>query len=186
MKETNTLEERRILLEMELSYLGNSEFENAVKLYMTEHLGDSFLLCPASINYHRQYPGGLFDHCIEVYNIYKGFFNSLKLNIPKHIQHKREMLCVSLLHDVQKIFKYIPDQAPQYIPKIPFCHSVFPIYDFKARTGVDIPDHLANIILSHMGPWTDADRYPQTLFEVLFHAADNASARLNTLKEKRK
>ena len=91
-----------------------------VDFYRAEALMDladntDFLVAPASTRYHGNYPGGLFDHSLEVAKLLVSW-TDLGL-IPW--KRKRSPVLVGLLHDLTKVGKYTPDpnsEGPDGVP----------------------------------------------------------------------
>ena len=59
---------------------------------------------PASTKYHGAYPGGLVEHCLDVF---KRMFTLMKFDYNDDIPYEKESIAiVSLLHDIDKVNKY--------------------------------------------------------------------------------
>ena len=158
-----------------LKYLKKDEFGQAVREYFNKEFSYAFIRAPASIHHHRNYEGGLLEHCIDVYSRYRCLLGVS--NIPTF---ESDCMATALLHDVSKVFMYMQEYAPK--PTISATyenHSSFPAIDFCAKTGVALPDDINSIILSHMGPWAEDKHHPTKPLEILFYTADHMSAVMN-------
>lgn len=79
---------------------------------MIEEYNDQFFLCPCSsnINYHRAYPGGLLDHCLQIYENLK----VLNTYFLKNMYSEQTIAMVALFHDLGKCGEL---GKPVYIPE---------------------------------------------------------------------
>lgn len=68
-------------------------------------VGSSLPIDPASVKYHGNYPGGLVDHSINVYNEFLELADLYALDISEE-----SAAIITLLHDVCKIGKYVIEQ----------------------------------------------------------------------------
>jgi len=162
-----------------LSCVENTPFGIATKNYfLKDSFADAFCKAPASTRYHRTYEGGLLDHCLEVLEFYEYILDCISIDYDHS-----ENICTALLHDVSKVYMYVPSLAPPpYVIPTYDTHSIFPMIDFEARTGKNIPKHIADIIRRHMGPWSEEQVFPETLQQIAFYSADHLSATLNKPK----
>lgn len=102
-KGMSVADRKRMLLQLCESWLGEypgDEFycENFAWLAETD-----FFAAPASTKYHAAYPGGLFDHCM---NVAVELLYLTKKQVTSPWKRKESPLIVGILHDVTKIGKY--------------------------------------------------------------------------------
>lgn len=68
--------------------------------------GTDFYTAPASTKYHGSYPGGLFDHCMNVSRVLQYLTN---MGVCNKWDDKRSPVIVGMLHDFTKVGQYKRD-----------------------------------------------------------------------------
>lgn len=85
----------------EFIYLLRSTKRQGIEKLIEYLEGTDFYRAPASAKYHSNYPGGLVEHCLNVYKILKEKVKFYNLNVPED-----SIIISSLLHDLCKINNY--------------------------------------------------------------------------------
>ena len=140
-----------------------------------------FFTAPASTKYHLNQQGGLAQHSLNVYKIFKEFIQLFKLNVPDPT-----IITCGLLHDTHKIGVYTKSKETNFsfVENIPLGDgekSVILLLQFISLTDEEI---LA--IRWHNGLYdvgygsrlhyeTSIKKYPLTL---LLHCADMCASRI--------
>ena len=89
-----------------LELVGGIEREGFSKDDLVELLTNSdFFIAPASTKYHGAYPGGLCEHCLDVYKELK----MLSSKFPQYFYEEDTLRIVSLFHDISKTGLYKKD-----------------------------------------------------------------------------
>jgi len=89
-----------------LELVNEIERDGFAKESMMEMLERSdFFTAPASTKYHGCYPGGLCEHCLDVYKNLK----KLLKDFPQYYYDENTIKLVSLFHDIAKIGLYKTD-----------------------------------------------------------------------------
>lgn len=143
------------------------EFREAAGHVFSENMieemrGRGFFLCPASLNHHGNYIGGLYDHSMQVFRNLEYFTKQLDLTW----QRRESPLLISIFHDWVKLQEYIPIGAGEEIQYIYNSHKLL-----IGHGGVSIimaqqflQDHISAPQLTqeeiaciryHMGAFTD-------------------------------
>lgn len=152
-----------------------------------------FFRAPASTQYHANYPGGLSDHSLNVYE--------RLLQLPGVEAYSPETIAVvALLHDICKVGIYEPwyrnvknettgrweqKQCYRVNDPMPYGHGEKSVYIIQRFMSLSTEEAMA--IRWHMGPWTDGvdaralneayKRYPLAM--LLHHADDWASKQMD-------
>jgi 23S rRNA maturation-related 3'-5' exoribonuclease YhaM len=132
---------------------------------------------PASTKYHGNYPGGLAEHSLNVFNYFTHLNNLLSLETPKD-----SIILAALLHDICKVGAYIGDSVQyQYNKAQPAGHAELSIT--RANQYIHLSELETSLIRHHMGPYAHSadelkaawDRHPAAKF---LYFADEISAQL--------
>lgn len=124
-------------------------------------IAEGFFTAPASSRFHGCYVGGLADHSLRVYELLKGFTQTLKLDQDTSAGKKPlkitddTVIVAGLLHDCCKIGAYIPTpdgkNAYKWNKSQPKGHARLSIERIKKYIVLEPLEEM--IILSHMGLW---------------------------------
>jgi hypothetical protein len=113
-----------------------------------------FFQAPASTKYHGAYPGGLCEHCLNVYELFNEECEFHNLGVP----HKTRKLC-ALLHDICKVNLYVVG------PRGGYTHRDDNPLGHGEKSLSILQDHMKlspqekHLIRWHMGPFTGGERY---------------------------
>lgn len=173
------IKERREFLE---SLVRTGRLSKEVKDCFIDNGG---LTCPASLNYHGNYQGGLFDHCVAMFDMLEQFCLST-------VQFERTQSTgnIAFGHDICKLDNYVEQYS---------WDEGEPCYKYNDETSLHghgsksliillqhakLTDEEVNCILFHMGAyekdlWKQFDKaikkYPTVLFT---HTADMYASKI--------
>ena len=107
-----------------------------------------FFSAPASTIYHGNYKGGLAEHSLNIYTLFKEHRERFNLKVSDDT-----MVICSILHDVCKIGKYIiEDGVSRFNPY--FIHKGHSKLSLKRiQQFIELTKEEKEIILYHMGPY---------------------------------
>lgn len=147
-----------------------------------------FFKAPASSNHHGDYPGGLLEHSLNVYDEFK----RLCAAYPEFPVSEETAVIITLFHDLCKVNFYVTEKRNRknaaddweqydfYTIKEKFCYgghgskSVFLLQNFIQLTPEE-----AVAINCHMGAWDGnndvGNAYEQFPIAFLLHVADEAA-----------
>lgn len=152
---------------------------------------NNFYTSPAAKSYHENYPGGLYDHCKEVFSQLFEYRTKMNKNWSD-----LELILIAFGHDLCKLGLYIMNYNNGTIT-----YSLNPIIDI-AKHGTRslevlselvpelLNERIANSIVCHMGLWTadvpnisDYMRDAQSKDDLVFftHSADMVASRLGKI-----
>lgn len=147
---------------------------------------DLFKNCPAAVDMHHNYKGGLLIHTNEVFNNCKAL---LEANECEDKVNKDVLFASAWLHDLGKTVTYYIDDIG-VAKKIPqeetITHTVFScslIWGFYKQSkfeDVEFVYQIMHCVASHHGrkDW-DAVLAPATIEAQILHAADNISSKIS-------
>lgn len=138
-----------------------------------------FCEAPASIKYHGNYAGGLFDHSVKVAEYLKELTDKLSLSW----EFPESPTLIGLLHDLCKIdqYKYDRDKSCYVYNNEPIVkgHGIKSVVYIQNYCGMALSDEELACITYHMGAFTDKEewgdytaavhKYPNVLWT---HTAD--------------
>ena len=156
-----------------------------------------FYTAPASTRFHGNYPGGLLEHSLNVYDELVRLLEAY----PEVVVPQESVVVASLFHDLCKINFYAPEKRNRknefgkwesydaYTVKENFCYgghgskSVFLVQYFMRLTPEE-----AVAIHCHMGAFSENPQdvyraYEQCPFAFLLHMADSAATIIKETKE---
>ena len=95
------------------------EFREAAGHVFSENMieemrGRGFFLCPASLNHHGNYIGGLYDHSMQVFHTLEHLTKQLDLTW----QRQESPLLIAIFHDWVKLQNYIQTETGEEIQYI--------------------------------------------------------------------
>lgn len=165
-----------------LSAISDEQLKDAISRYLEFHKY-RVLNFPASIVYHHNWRGGLFDHTIEVCKIAWRIASMPMLEDKVSLE---TITAVCILHDLGKIFRYKEVQVHlKHSPtgfkyqRTDIDHAEAVVLDFMQQTGFILPMDICLCILSHDGGYTKSSVHPNTLEASIIASADMISSRIN-------
>lgn len=147
---------------------------------------DLFRECPAAVDRHHNYKGGLLVHTNEVFNNCKALLDA---NEYTESVDKDVLFASAWLHDIGKTVTYFIDDLG-VAKKIPqeetVTHTVFSnslIWGYYKKSNFENKEFIYQVmhcVASHHGrkDW-DAVLEPKTIEAQILHAADNISSKLS-------
>lgn len=129
--------------------------------FMAEQLDDlGYFDAPASTKYHGAYPGGLFDHSLNVYNALK------ELTKTQNLTWKNDdsIFLISFLHDLCKADAYIAnaDGTYSYNKDTLFQgHAEKSLLMIQCYLMAAISEEEVLCIKHHMGAFTDKEHWSE-------------------------
>ena len=124
----------------------NTKREGIDKLiiYMEEN---GFFTSPGSTRFHGNYEGGLLDHCINLYNLFKTLCIRHNLTVGKDL-----MLICAFGHDLCKVGAYnVNGSSISWNNAHPKGHAILSIE--RLEKFIKLTDEEKEIITYHMGPY---------------------------------
>ena len=149
-------------IEMYQKYIKRPGSEKLLEFLLSSH--SDFFQAPASTRYHGNYPGGLVEHSLNVYECLKDYLNRPRVKNTYGLNYSEESVAiVALLHDVCKIncykkgFRNVKDengkwqQVPSYDyeDSIPYGHGEKSVYIITGYMRLSREEAFA--IRYHMG-----------------------------------
>ncbi|MBS5116229.1 MAG: hydrolase [Erysipelotrichaceae bacterium] len=149
-------------IEIYQKYIKRPGSEKLLEFLLSSH--SDFFQAPASTRYHGNYPGGLVEHSLNVYECLKDYLNRPRVKNTYGLNYSEESIAiVALLHDVCKIncykkgFRNVKDengkwqQVPSYDyeDSIPYGHGEKSVYIITGYMRLSREEAFA--IRYHMG-----------------------------------
>ncbi len=149
-------------IEIYQKYIKRPGSEKLLEFLLSSH--SDFFQAPASTRYHGNYPGGLVEHSLNVYECLKDYLNRPRVKNTYGLNYSEESVAiVALLHDVCKIncykkgFRNVKDengkwqQVPSYDyeDSIPYGHGEKSVYIITGYMRLSREEAFA--IRYHMG-----------------------------------
>lgn len=149
-------------IEIYQKYIKRPGSERLLEFLLSSH--SDFFQAPASMRYHGNYPGGLVEHSLNVYECLKDYLNQPRVKNTYGLNYSEESIAiVALLHDVCKIncykkgFRNVKDengkwqQVPSYDyeDSIPYGHGEKSVYIITGYMRLSREEAFA--IRYHMG-----------------------------------
>ena len=149
-------------IEIYQKYIKRPGSEKLLEFLLSSH--SDFFQAPASTRYHGNYPGGLVEHSLNVYECLKDYLNRSRVKNTYGLNYSEESVAiVALLHDVCKIncykkgFRNVKDengkwqQVPSYDyeDSIPYGHGEKSVYIITGYMRLSREEAFA--IRYHMG-----------------------------------
>ncbi|MEM5798322.1 MAG: HDIG domain-containing protein [Candidatus Aenigmatarchaeota archaeon] len=131
--------------------------------------------CPASLNWHHVYEGGLVRHTYAVTKMCIAIAQNFK-DIYGYEMDMDSLIAASLVHDIGKLWSMRKDKT-WVANEISLDHTVLGTAELYAR---GFPEKVIHIVASHFGE--QGPTPPQTPEAILFHHIDLLNATLNTTK----
>lgn len=132
--------------------------------------------CPASLNWHHIYEGGLIKHtyavtklCMEFARIFREVYD-VKLD-------EDALIAAALVHDIGKLWS-MKKNGTWSATQLTLDHTILGTSELYAR---GFPEKVLHIVASHFGE--QGPTPPQTPEAILFHYIDLLDATLNGSKE---
>lgn len=139
-------------------------------------LEERFREMPASVKFHHNYRGGLYDHTKEVLEIalrlYDAFRDSIDIN-------RDDVILVAFSHDLDKIDKYVKNKKRFGYNKHEFVwneartdtNDTAEVVNTLGKYGIHLDDKQLNAFTFTHGGWS-VDRGRMGLLATLIHCAD--------------
>lgn len=149
-------------IEIYQKYIKRPGSEKLLEFLLSSH--SDFFQAPASTRYHGNYPGGLVEHSLNVYECLKDYLSRSRVKNTYGLNYSEESIAiVALLHDVCKIncykkgFRNVKDehgkwqQVPSYDYEdlIPYGHGEKSVYIITGYMRLSREEAFA--IRYHMG-----------------------------------
>lgn len=117
-----------------------------------------YFIYPASLKYHGNYPGGLFDHSTKVAEV----LHQLTVDNGLKWEYVDSPLIIGLFHDICKLDDYVldPNDPTKFIwneNSLKISHGSKSIAMLK--TFIDLTEEEMDCIKYHMGAYTEKDKW---------------------------
>jgi hypothetical protein len=169
-------------------YLNDSIRDKVLKMY--EDYAEDIAFYPASIKYHHNSQGGLYQHILEVIEYSFRIYNSFESEFKKKLVTKSDVVFLAFIHDLEKTNKYVKNDdynSENFKPNV---------YEFKynynkidmndtaqvvricAKYGIILSDKQLNALTFTHGGWR-VDKGKMLSLATLIHMADMFSITFN-------
>jgi len=164
--------------------------KNVLKLYaaVEEKLRNN----PASIKYHHNYKGGLYVHTLEVMEFALDMFDLYKERFL-HDFNRDDVICISFIHDLEKITKYKRNISPNvghnkyeteflYNDNKVDMNDSAEVVNLISKYGIFLTDIQLNSLVFHHGGFS-IDKGKMTSLACLIHTADLFSTTIGAIRK---
>ncbi len=144
---------------------------------------------PASVKFHHNYQGGLYDHTKEVIQIALQLYDTLE-SFKVNGVNRDDVILVSFSHDLDKIDKYIKNKKRFGYNRHEFVwndgridtNDTAAVVNILGQHGINLDDTQLNALSFSHGGWS-VDRGKMSALATLLHCGDILSL---ALEEKKK
>lgn len=153
-------------------------------------LENRFREMPASVKFHHNYRGGLYDHTKEVIQIALQLYDAFKNNFVANGVSQDDVILISFSHDLDKINKYIKNKKRFGYNYHEFVwndsridtNDTAEVVNILGQYGINLDGNQLNALSFSHGGWS-VDRGKMGTLATLIHCADILSL---ALEEKKK
>jgi len=169
-------------------YLHENLKEKVLKLY--ESVNDDLNFWPASIKYHHNFIGGLYQHTLEVIEYALRMYDAFEEEFKKKLVLKSDVVLLAFVHDLEKIGKYVENKdynSEEFKPNVyefKYNYSKIDMNDCAqvvricAKYGIILNDRQLNAITFAHGGWS-LDKGDMLSLAAIIHMADLFSITIN-------
>lgn len=169
-------------------YLNENIKEKVLKLY--EDCAEDLAYFPASVKYHHNTQGGLYQHTLEVIEFALRLYNTFENEFKKKLIVKSDVVFLAFIHDLEKIGKYVKnndydlDEFKPNVYEFKYNYNKIDMNDTAqvvrlcAKYGIILNDKQLNSLTFAHGSWS-LDKGKMVSLATLIHTADMLSITFN-------